>query len=142
MASRIRSLFLPAVWVATLVYVGWMSSLLASPPPVAQFGPLFTAAPGYSIHTVDGELRPVGYRQLTSLSSATSLPSIAGAELVLIQAEGQNLRVRDDGTSPTTSVGFQVFAGDSLWYNGANLTAVQLIEETASGKANLLFYGY
>lgn len=142
MAPRIRSLFLPAVWIATLIYVGWMSNLLASPPPVGHLGPIMTGAPGYSLHTVDGELRPVGFRQLTSVSGVTSLPGVAGAELVLIQAESKNLRIRDDGVAPTTAVGFQLFAGDTLWYNGTDLTALQLIEESASAKVNLLYYGY
>jgi len=141
-AAKFRSMLLPAVWAAILICHAWIGSLLAPPPPVGQLGPVVTGAPGYPTQTVDGQLRPVGFRQLTDVSGVTSLPTVSGAELVLIQAESQNIRIRDDGVAPTTTVGFAVFAGDTLWYNGADLTDLQVIEEAASATVNLLFYGY
>jgi len=92
---------------------------------------------------VTGVLKPLGYQQVTSLSSATALTltNYAHATLVLIQAESQNVRWRDDGTNPTASVGMEIFAGDSYWYNG-DLTAIKFIEEAASAKLNLVFYSY
>ncbi len=142
--SRSLKLSWIAVCVVALLAAGNILSSLGSGPPAHQVIPVLFGAGSsqYSLRTVDGTLRPVGYRQLASLGSATSIPTVSGAELVMIQAEGQNLRFRDDKIAPTTSVGFQIFAGDSLWYNAADLTDGQLIEESASGKANLLFYSY
>jgi len=82
---------------------------------------------------------PRGYAQMTSLSKATSLTIPANSHAALIQAESQNIRLRDDGTSPTASVGLRIMAGDTLWYEG-DLRKVELIEEAASAKANVLYY--
>ena len=142
--SRSLKLSWIAVCAVALLAAGNLLSSLGSSPPAHQVVPVLFGAGSsqYSLRTVDGTLRPVGFRPLTDLSSATSIPLVSGASLVLIQAESQNLRFRDDGIAPTTSVGFQIFAGDTLWYNAADLTDGQLIEESASGKANLLFYSY
>lgn len=86
---------------------------------------------------------PRGYQQITDCSSATSLTIPTNSQAALIQAEDQNIRLRDDpdGTAPTTSAGFQIMAGDALWYDG-DLRKVQVIEETATAKVNILYYGY
>ena len=86
---------------------------------------------------------PRGYQQITSLSSATYLTIPANSHTALIQAEDQNIRLSDDpdGTAPTATTGLVIAAGDALMYDG-DLRKVQLIEETASAKANILYYGY
>jgi hypothetical protein len=101
---------------------------------------------------VDGELTPLGFHQYTSLSSATDLTDggtytiPTGAYLAWIQAESQNVRWRDadyasgDTTNPTATVGMIISASDSIWYNG-NLKAFEMIEEAASAKVNVSFYG-
>jgi hypothetical protein len=61
--------------------------------------------------------------------------------LVLIQAQDQNVRWKDDGDNPTSTTGIQLAAGDWFWYNG-DLTAIKFIEEAASAKLNLAFYSY
>ncbi|CAB4146338.1 hypothetical protein UFOVP503_4 [uncultured Caudovirales phage] len=89
----------------------------------------------------------LGYQQITSLSSATSLtvpqtdlnglackPSIA-----IITAESQAVRWRDDGIAPTASVGMPLASGGTLQYDG-DLTKIQFIEQTASAKINISYY--
>jgi hypothetical protein len=89
----------------------------------------------------------LGYQQITSLSSATSLtvperdlnglscrPSIA-----LITPETTNVRWRDDDVNPTASVGMPLAAGVTLQYDG-DLTKIKFIEQTASAKLNVTYY--
>ena len=81
----------------------------------------------------------LGYQQITSLSSATGLTVPRGATLALIVPETQNVRWRDDGTSPTASVGMPIFVGASLSYDG-DFNKIKFIEETASAKLNISYY--
>lgn len=83
---------------------------------------------------------PKGYQQITSLSSATALTVPDGTGLVMIQAETQSIRWRDDGTNPTASVGMIIAVGDVLFYTGKSKN-IKLIETTASAKANVSYYG-
>lgn len=98
----------------------------------------------------DAQIRPLGYIQLTSLAAATGLTAAQvpdGTRALLIQAETQPVRYRDDfhinATDPTAAVGFIIPSGSSIWYNGFRFDAVVLkfIETAASAKINILFYG-
>ena len=92
------------------------------------------------IPTQLGYTKPSGYVQLTSLGSAVGLSSIpAEARFALIQAESQSIRWRDDGTNPTTGIGMVLAAGATLVYSGT-LSAIKLIETTASAKVNVTYY--
>ena len=85
----------------------------------------------------DGTVEPAGYVQL-SPSSAVGISTGSG-RLALIQVLDQNVRYRDDGTDPTTTVGVRIHAGESIWYTG-DLRALRFIEETASAEINILVY--
>lgn len=94
------------------------------------------------IQTVQGYLQPAGFVQLTSLAtaagfSANQIPD--NAKVVMIQAESQTVRWRDDGTNPTTTVGMNLVAGDMLVYSGT-MSAIKFIEVSASAKLNCTFY--
>lgn len=87
-------------------------------------------------------LIPLGCEQETSLSSSTllsggSIPT--GATIVLLQAQDQNVRWRDDGTEPTITEGIRLLSDESIMYNG-KLNAIRLIEETASATVNVCYY--
>jgi hypothetical protein len=83
---------------------------------------------------------PMGYQQLTSLATATGLTVPAGATCVLLEAEAQIIRFRDDGTAPTATIGMQLaVAGPPFAYCGT-LTALQFIQASASGILNVLYY--
>jgi hypothetical protein len=87
-----------------------------------------------------GRYGPLGYQQITSLSAATALtiPS-TDVSAAVIGAETQDVRWRDDGTSPTASVGNLLPAGTSMWFDG-DLNRVKFIEATASAKINVNYY--
>jgi hypothetical protein len=98
----------------------------------------------------DAQIRPLGYIQLTSLSAATGLTAAqvpVGTKALLIQAETQNVRYRDDfhinATNPTAAAGFIIPSGSSIWYNGFRFDSAVLvfIETAVSAKLNILFYG-
>ncbi len=89
----------------------------------------------------------IGYQQITSLSSAANLtvpttdkngmnqkPTFA-----LIICETQNVRWRDDGTSPTASVGMPLIPSVPLQYDG-DLSKIQFIEQAGSAKLNISYY--
>ena len=91
---------------------------------------------------IDVILVPKGYQQITSLSSAASLTVPTGAARALIQCDSvanKAVRWRDDGTSPTTSVGMLLDPGDSIFYTGT-LSTFKVIEVAASAKLNVTYY--
>ena len=85
----------------------------------------------------DAAVEPCGYRQL-SPSSATGI-GMGGGRVALIQVLGANVRYRDDGTDPTTTVGVRIHAGESIWYTG-DLRAIRFIQESAGAEINILAY--
>ena len=88
--------------------------------------------------------KPLGYAQDTSISSASPLPSIPdGARAALIQAGTAELRWRDDGGTPTASIGMILAAGESFLYTGDEtsegaLSAIRVI--SATGEVNVSYY--
>lgn len=83
--------------------------------------------------------QPLGYVQITSLGSATGLSPPANATIAEITVEAAGIRYRDDGTSPTASVGMPVAPGNSFQYAG-DLTAVQFIQQTSGAIINVSYY--
>lgn len=90
--------------------------------------------------TLLGQATSAGYQQLTGIDSTTAqAPTVpAGTHTMTIQAEDANLRMRDDGTNPTASVGFLIYAGDALT-TGTSLAAVKVIATSGTAKANILY---
>ena len=87
-------------------------------------------------------LDALGYTQVTNVSAATGVGTIpAGTEVVMLQCETQNVRFRDDGTSPTASVGMLLVTNTIYTFTASNVAAMKFIETTASAKLNILFYG-
>lgn len=64
-----------------------------------------------------------------------------GTRQVVIQAETQNLRWREDGTDPSSTVGQLLTAGSTLTYIEQSFAALKIIETTTSAKANITIYG-
>lgn len=91
------------------------------------------------VGTRPGTLTPLGYQQITSLSSATALTVPTGATVAYIIVESQAVRCRDDGTSPTSSVGMPYPVGAQV-IQMASLSALKCIEQTASAKLNISYY--
>lgn len=91
----------------------------------------------------------IAYKQLSGLSSAKTLANATGAggaipthaTEALIQAESQDVRWTDDGTTPTASTGMLLTAGDSLYYDRGPLSGLKFIEASASALLNVTYYG-
>lgn len=84
-------------------------------------------------------LQNLGYEQISSPSSATALTVPNGATRALIITAVQAVRIRDDGTDPTGSVGFLLPVGVPLEYKG-DLSAVKLFEDVAGAIVDVLYY--
>jgi hypothetical protein len=89
----------------------------------------------------------LGYQQITDLSAATALTiptltpdgSYQKPTFALIIAEGAAVRWRDDGVSPTASVGMPLAIGVPLQYDG-DLTKIRFIEQVGTAKLNISYY--
>jgi hypothetical protein len=87
-------------------------------------------------------LATVSFQQIAVLSSAQALTVPAGARAADVQAEGQVVRYRLDGTSPTTAIGQRLIVTDKptrITLEGGLLNA-KFIEETAGAKLNVHYY--
>lgn len=101
---------------------------------------------------VSGVYTPLGYCQITSLSSAVPLITAscstgsvpAGATMAEICVETAAVRYRDDGTAPTTSLGMLVSPSGTapvcFAYAVTPLSAVSFIAVTGSPVIDLSFY--
>lgn len=87
-------------------------------------------------------MKQLGYQQITSLSSSTALTVPAGTALTIVTPQTQAVRWRDDGTAPTSTIGYPLAVGSELFYDGANAAALRFIEQTASAAINVCYYGY
>lgn len=86
--------------------------------------------------------KPLGYVQITNLTAAVGVGAIpAGTALALITCETQAVRWRDDGVNPTAAVGYPLPTTAELQYTAAGLAALKFIEQAASAKLNIAFYG-
>lgn len=85
--------------------------------------------------------RSLGYQQLTSLATAVTVIPPAGTSLILITPEGAGVRWRDDGTAPTTTVGYPLNVGMELRYTATGMRRLQVVQQAASAVLNLAFYG-
>lgn len=98
-------------------------------------------ADGGAIVSRGAVLTPLLYAQDTTISSASALPGTipAATTVALIQAEGADIRWRDDGENPTASVGMLLGAGTAFWYRGT-FSAFKAIQVTSGGILNVSYY--
>lgn len=125
-----------------LLFVGWMLALAF--PVAAQTTTIVKSGP----------YLPIGYCQITSLSSATALVTAScssgsvpsGAVIAEICVETASVRYRDDGVAPTTTVGIPVVPSATspqcYAYAIIPLTVVQFIAVSGSPVVNVSFYKY
>jgi hypothetical protein len=88
---------------------------------------------------------PLGYIQITNLSSAVGLGPLTtvipnDTIMAIIQAEAQSIRWRDDGVPPTASVGMLLAAGQTFQYTTPDFRLIQFIQATAGAILNVAFY--
>lgn len=84
----------------------------------------------------------LGHEQVTGLSSAKTLtiPTGKAPTYVLLQAETQNIRFRDDGTNPTAAIGLRIVKDLAPFKYEGDPKALAFIEESASAKLNVGYY--
>lgn len=82
---------------------------------------------------------PCGYQQMTSIGAATGPTVPVQAKYAVIVAEAQAARWRDDGTSPTSTVGMLLPVNTPFTYLG-NLGALKFIQSTAGTIVNIAYY--
>ena len=85
---------------------------------------------------------PLGYQQLssTTLESAASLTVPAGATDVLLSADTEPVRFRDDGTAPTSTTGIAIPNGLAPFLYSGTLSTLQFIAGSSGAILNALFY--
>ena len=85
----------------------------------------------------------LGFQQITDLSTAKALNVPTGATAVLLQADAQSVRWRDDGVDPTASIGMLIppssFVLVSFLYEG-DLSKIRFIEASSGGILNVSYY--
>ena len=91
-------------------------------------------------------LKPLGYCSTLSLTSAQKLSAIcaipAGANAIIVRAEGNAVRWRDDGVAPgaTAGLGMPLGTSDAPLYLQTNLANMQFISQTGTADLNINFY--
>ena len=90
---------------------------------------------------------PLGYCQLSAatLVAATLLSSCSGgiptgANMILLGAEAQSVRWRDDGVAPTTAIGMVIISTQQPFLYSGTLSKLQFINATAGSILNVSFY--
>lgn len=90
----------------------------------------------------DRPLQPLGFERIAAITGATvvGLTVPAGAVYAYIQADGGDLRWRDDGTAPSDTVG-HVLADGVVYWRAANLRKIQF-RENAGGSGTAINISY
>jgi hypothetical protein len=70
--------------------------------------------------------------------AAAGIPN--GTAKLLITVAAQAIRWRDDGTAPTTAVGYPLAVGTELVFTG-NFSQLRLISQVAGAVVNMVAYG-
>lgn len=83
---------------------------------------------------------PLGFEEVSDLSTVSSLTPPTGSQTALIQAEGEDVRWKGDGSDPTGTEGMLLLSGESIRYSG-DLGALRFIEATAGASLNVSYYG-
>lgn len=84
-------------------------------------------------------LTSTGFQQVGSFSTATGFTPPATSTVCFIQAEGNSVRFRTDGTNPTASVG-QLLPVGALMTETANLSGTKFIPTTGSATLDVDCY--
>lgn len=92
------------------------------------------------LQVIDAYNESLGYVQVASVAAAVGIGAIpAHAKAVYIQANGGDVRWRDDGANPTAGVGMLLPDGQTLKYVGA-MKNLKFIDAGGTAKLDLTFY--
>lgn len=82
---------------------------------------------------------PLGYQQITPVTTTSTLTVPLGSRVVEICVETNIVRYRDDGIAPTATVGMPIAAGTCFQYSGA-LTAILFQQATSPAVIDVSYY--
>ena len=86
-------------------------------------------------------VHPRLFEQITVSSTALGLTNLAGSDrLAVIQIQDADIRYRDDGTSPTASIGTPITAGSAYVVCGPTLGKHKMIRTNSDAVANVHYY--
>ena len=105
---------------------------------------LLLPALAHACPSIEG-LVPNGYQQMTASATAASPTLPAGTILARVIVYSNAIRIRDDGTAPTTTVGMPYGVGANFVLSfescGPALGRLQIIRDGATNaEVNLLYY--
>lgn len=88
-------------------------------------------------------LRPLGYQQLTVSNTAVgfTLPTVGTTRLAVVMIETNPIRTRDDGTSPTATVGMPFDAKIPIFVCQSSLAAFKAIRQSSDATLSISYYG-
>lgn len=89
---------------------------------------------------VTGGLKPLGYQQLSVAGTAATLTVPAGTTLAMLAIESNAVRYRDDGTSPTSTVGMPMSVGTQNFPYTGYLGGVQFIAQSGTATLDVNYY--
>lgn len=112
----------------------WLTLLALGWPGIAAAGQV----------VVPGPMVPVGYCQL-AVSTAALVSTCTGgipigASVAYLSVETANIRWRDDGTAPTTSVGMPIVAAAAPFLYQGDLTKLEVVAVSGSPVLDIAFY--
>ncbi len=82
-----------------------------------------------------------GFEQIDASSGVKTLTVPTGANKAIVQAETANVRLRLDGTNPTSSVGEILVANATRELKDDELAAARFIAASGAPKINVHYYG-
>lgn len=86
-------------------------------------------------------LQALGFQQIVNPGTATSLTVPGGARYALFSVEGANgIRIRADGTDPTSTIGILFTANDGPFFWPGDLQSVEVIAGGAAGTLNVQYF--
>lgn len=81
---------------------------------------------------------PLGYVQLQVTAVAQNLPNIPqDATAATVVVEGAGVRLRKDGTDPTSTVGMPVPSGGVTVLRGAEIAAARFVQQSSGAILNV-----
>ena len=86
-------------------------------------------------------LHPRGYETVTVSSTAVGFTVPAGASMAVFRVETANVRMRDDGTDPTSTVGTLIESGLFGEVCTGSLSPVRFIRVTGDATLGVSYYG-
>ena len=93
-----------------------------------------------SLSTFDQPLKPVGDETITDLDAVKSLTPPGDAIYAWLQAQGQDVRLRDSGQDPDANTGMLLSADAPPVFYSGDLAAVKLIEASPSATVFVSYY--